>query len=639
MTRKNNHRKNMNTSFISSTSIKQFSSNFHVLEGLNEDATAYESKISDEETIDVEEQEHLSRSTGVFESNTSGVPVFDSQDDHNKNIDDKEQEHLPKSTGFDSKDSCLPPYDPVTNYLSPRPKFLKYNPERHREILARQEKLKILLDHFIKEREEIVNKSVRNREEHEKEEEFEDDVKFGLKMFLQYLLVMVVLILMTLIIPSMNSPRVSLISLHGFNVSETEAETFDHMMLMAGHLSDIEIDKGYIKHDHNAITVSTKDLVAMQHDHRADVCADDEVKDLETVLDFIMLEPIILSSKMTETYRFEDEIEVYDLDPSNVNEESEILKPIVDEDEIEVYDLSSSHVNEESEILKPIVDEDETEVYDLSSSNVNEESEILKPIVDEDEIEVYDLGSSHVNEESEILKPIVDEDETEVYDLSSSNVNEESEILKPIVDEDEIEVYDLGSSNANEKSEILKPIVDEDEIEVYDLSSSHVNEESEILKPTVDEDESTKSLNVIEYAIEGNETSKNVTKMAYFDLFFVVFGSAIAIVMLTCTRALCCSMQSEIDYVNEVFDESSYAGSFGSKSSRFLECHEINKAASSSNQTNYFDIQQSTDDSHSHGSFTIEKKIVKNKRSKTSEVMISAVRRSSRIHNRSISSP
>ncbi|KAD2394003.1 hypothetical protein E3N88_40980 [Mikania micrantha] len=387
--------------------------NFVVLEGLNEDATAYESKISDEETIDVEEQEHLSRSTGVFESNTSGVPVFDSQDDHNKNIDDKEQEHLPKSTGFNSKDSCLPPYDPVTNYLSPRPKFLKYNPERHREILARQEKLKILLDHFIKEREEIVNKSVRNREEHEKEEEFEDDVKFGLKMFLQYLLVMVVLILMTMTIPSMNSPRVSLISLHGFNVSETEAETFDPMMLMAGHLSGIEIDKGYIKHDHNAVTVSTKDLVAMQHDHRADVCEDDEVEDLETVLDFIMLEPIILS----------------------------------------------------------------------------------------------------------------------------------------------------------------------------------------------------------------------------------IFGSAIAIVMLTCTRALCCSMQSEIDYVNEVFDESSYAGSFGSKSSRFLECHEINKAASSSNQTNYFDIQQSTDDSHSHGSFTIEKKIVKNKRSKTSEVMISAVRRSSRIHNRSISSP
>ncbi|KAL8223632.1 hypothetical protein R6Q57_019107 [Mikania cordata] len=524
--------------------------NFVVLEGLNEDATAYESKISDEETIDVEEQEHLSRSTGVFESNTSGVPVFDSQDDHNKNIDDKEQEHLPKSTGFDSKDSCLPPYDPVTNYLSPRPKFLKYNPDRHREILARQEKLKILLDHVVKEREEIVNKSVGNREEHEKEEEFEDGFQFSLKMFLQYLLVMMVLILMTLTIPSMNSPRVSLKFLHGFNVSETEAETFDPMMLMAGHLSDIEIDKGYIKHDHNAITVSTKDLVAMQHDHRADVCEDDEVEDLETVLDFIMLEPIILLSKKTETYRFEDEIEVYDLDPSNVNEESEILKPIVDEDEIEVYDLSSSNANEKSEILKPIVDEDEIEVYDLSSSNVNEESEILKPIVDEDEIEVYDL------------------------------------------------------------------------------SSSNVNEESEILKSTVDEDESIKSLNVIEYAIEGNKTSKNVTKMAYVDLIFVAFGSVIAVVMFACTRALCCSMQSEIGYVNEVFDESSYAGSFGS-----------NKAASSSNQTNNFDIQQSTDDSHSHGSFTIEKKIVKNKGSKTSEVMISTVRQSSRIHNRSISSP
>ncbi|KAF6164245.1 hypothetical protein GIB67_010215 [Kingdonia uniflora] len=33
-----------------------------------------------------------------------------------------------------------PPYDPLSNYLSPRPKFLRYNPNRHAEILLRREK-------------------------------------------------------------------------------------------------------------------------------------------------------------------------------------------------------------------------------------------------------------------------------------------------------------------------------------------------------------------------------------------------------------------------------------------------------------------------------------------------------------------
>ncbi|KAM0004658.1 hypothetical protein Hdeb2414_s0007g00234121 [Helianthus debilis subsp. tardiflorus] len=31
------------------------------------------------------------------------------------------------------------PYDPVKNYLSPKPKFLRYNPDRRREILSLQE--------------------------------------------------------------------------------------------------------------------------------------------------------------------------------------------------------------------------------------------------------------------------------------------------------------------------------------------------------------------------------------------------------------------------------------------------------------------------------------------------------------------
>ncbi|XP_072966285.1 uncharacterized protein [Typha angustifolia] len=44
--------------------------------------------------------------------------------------------------GFSSDAYCSPPYDPLTNYTSPRPEFLRYNPNRLREILQRIEKEK-----------------------------------------------------------------------------------------------------------------------------------------------------------------------------------------------------------------------------------------------------------------------------------------------------------------------------------------------------------------------------------------------------------------------------------------------------------------------------------------------------------------
>ncbi|GJZ59265.1 hypothetical protein Tco_0615081 [Tanacetum coccineum] len=36
-------------------------------------------------------------------------------------------------------DKSLPPYDPIENYISPRPKYLRFNRDRHRKIFARQE--------------------------------------------------------------------------------------------------------------------------------------------------------------------------------------------------------------------------------------------------------------------------------------------------------------------------------------------------------------------------------------------------------------------------------------------------------------------------------------------------------------------
>lgn len=42
-------------------------------------------------------------------------------------------------SGYDSDSACLP-YDPLTNYLSPRPKFLRYKPNRRLEMLLHRER-------------------------------------------------------------------------------------------------------------------------------------------------------------------------------------------------------------------------------------------------------------------------------------------------------------------------------------------------------------------------------------------------------------------------------------------------------------------------------------------------------------------
>ncbi|KAI3767206.1 hypothetical protein L2E82_17294 [Cichorium intybus] len=63
--------------------------------------------------------------------------------------------------------SQLPkPYDPINNYLSPRPKFLQYNPDQRRKILVLQEN-----EESVEEGEDNVNKEGEREEEGESDDE------------------------------------------------------------------------------------------------------------------------------------------------------------------------------------------------------------------------------------------------------------------------------------------------------------------------------------------------------------------------------------------------------------------------------------------------------------------------------------
>lgn len=139
-----------------------------------------------------------------------------------------------------SSDSSLKPYDPLTNYLSPRPKFLRYNPNRRTEIflhpknqireLKHEDEGKIILSFDSQKsvvedessisfsQESVVQVGNDNIEQSEGDhcnddddyeeeiEEFEEEWVWSLKGVFKFLLVMAALVLSTLYISSMNSP-------------------------------------------------------------------------------------------------------------------------------------------------------------------------------------------------------------------------------------------------------------------------------------------------------------------------------------------------------------------------------------------------------------------------------------------------
>ncbi|KAK1414256.1 hypothetical protein QVD17_29999 [Tagetes erecta] len=532
MTRNKHHRKKTNNNCTSSSSSHtNTSSMFHVLGTINEDGS------KKEETHDVKKQKHSSKS----KSSGSGPPVVEPQVDveqqHSTRLgsnsvgsevpvvepqDDTEQQHSTRlgSNSVGSEVPVVEPQDDTEQQHSTRlgsnssgsgTCFLEIQPDRHPVIIDR-----------------YVEFARRSRSSDGNEDDQELDGRWSLKVLLKYLFVMVAVILTTLCISSMNSLHVSPTDLiHGVNGSVTEGEGFGSMMLTRGYLNDREFDKGYKKRN--------------QHE-----LEDEEVGDLENVetAKNNEIEPVILVSEKMETLRVEDEIDVYvrllgNLDSSGVNQESEILKPIVDENAgNEKRDQNDSSVSTKVLVAMQHEHQMDDEAGDLETVETDE------------------------NISNERIEPV-------------TLISEKMETFR-VVDEIKGYIQLLGN-----------------------LDSNGVNQESEILKPMVDDADGNKSM---------NENTNSVTKLAYFDPLFAAF-SAIAVVIIASTSVLYCSMQtkisSPIDHINEVFDESSSVVSFDSKSSM------RNQDACSSNQTNYFDFQQSTGDSPSHGSFTVEKKIVK----------------------------
>ncbi|GMI93767.1 hypothetical protein HRI_003046000 [Hibiscus trionum] len=139
---------------------------------------------------------------------------------------------LKNSPNIDPNVTSKDHYDPLKNYLSPRPKFLRYNPDRRKEILLRLEMEEKEGDDSTSESDEADNSSLASSSSQEdeesgdeseslseeedeefdteREEEIEEEAKeeatWSFKGVLKYFLLLVVLLLSTQYISSMNSP-------------------------------------------------------------------------------------------------------------------------------------------------------------------------------------------------------------------------------------------------------------------------------------------------------------------------------------------------------------------------------------------------------------------------------------------------
>ncbi|KAK6914811.1 hypothetical protein RJ641_019928 [Dillenia turbinata] len=124
---------------------------------------------------------------------------------------------LDEAQDSDSRDqSSSKPYDPLTNYLSPRPKFLRYNPNRRREIfLRRVQEINESKDGLDSVRSSSVSLSHDVDHEDDDVEEDEETERKCLRLneVLKCFLLLAVVVISAFCIVHMSSPEISSTSL------------------------------------------------------------------------------------------------------------------------------------------------------------------------------------------------------------------------------------------------------------------------------------------------------------------------------------------------------------------------------------------------------------------------------------------
>ncbi|XP_071686011.1 uncharacterized protein [Rutidosis leptorrhynchoides] len=275
---------------------------------------------------DLQEQPRLSKSIS-FDSSALRSHVDDDEDAGNNNLE--------IGLNVQSNDTNI-------NYHSPTPKFLKFNPDTHLEII-RQKNVKrfVKSDSFdcgmLQDSDVIIDESVGINEKHnerknddddddeEKEvfDDFKDHKGWNLNVFM-----LIGLILITLSIVFMNS--LTHLTTKEAKRAEFGGKAFDSMMSMVGSSSKSEIDRVYDEWDKKDFVVNTGELVQMQLDKIKDVNGDESEE-----------------SKLTER-NDDDATDESGKVEVNETENEEEIKPCETKLEKESY----SHINDKPKVVK-----------------------------------------------------------------------------------------------------------------------------------------------------------------------------------------------------------------------------------------------------------------------------------------------
>ncbi|KAI3766556.1 hypothetical protein L2E82_16620 [Cichorium intybus] len=318
--------------------------------------------------------------------------------ERNETLEVAEQTSLVRSSSFGSKSVKSPvvnsdsdvqkPYDPINNYLSPRPKFLRYNPDRRRKIFVLQENedsvknsnsfdagLELGGDstgfvdscspnESVVEGEDNINKAGECEEEGESDDEeeevveFEEDNGWKLTGFLKFLFAVIAVILTTNAICSMNSPTNSqtleswsdFYGVAGLNVSEVGSCSITETNLVEGRLKEVDmvetIDDEVVSEEESSDSLQELGTLDLDEENdEADVIHGEMWIKQEEIVEIEASEAIEIREVVEGEREFDDQMLTADSDENEEIAEFEIAQEMD-----EINDVAGeSETNEEEE--------------------------------------------------------------------------------------------------------------------------------------------------------------------------------------------------------------------------------------------------------------------------------------------------
>ncbi|PSR96889.1 Protein Ycf2 like [Actinidia chinensis var. chinensis] len=583
-------------------------------------------------------------------------------------------------------DSSSKSYDPFTNYLSPRPKFLRYKPNRRREIFLSQENeilkekdrsgvkadssvggsghsslIPTLQEGSDKQEDEEITVMTENDQDadadaDEEIEEFEKENCLSLKGVLKFLLVLAILFSSTLYISSMNSSP----TLQGIRgLKDGYCEIYNHTLEVATS----KIFEGLIQRDWTQLAGENgfeEELMVeeiykglVESTNKLGEVEEMENEKIEDICDHELDEADEVSANGEGVYDEELEKNI-----GTREEESEEVNDHNPEKTIEGFDqLEGIETVETAEKFEKSEDEDTIEESEAISieevgqvvENKKERVEGHTENVDGEIVTTEGLDNGNTIEESEAISieevgQVVENKEERVEGLTE---NVDGEIVTT-------EGLDNGNTEAASGVTIKHPIDFNSGIVIgfsiflalsvvgfcWRRKKTHVKQSLSTKKPITDSVLAEKISPVGPVHIEKvqsfvNPSSLICSKEETSKDFYQIRAPTVELMGEFEVGGVSSSIRS-CTMISKIMEtEMSYNSGFKEKGKQ-IEANVV------SSQVRPSASDFSTMNSPSYGSFTAEKKIVKKEEGKNGEVktvITTPVRRSSRIRNREVMSP